>query len=74
MWEVADEPTNRLLPVFYRTWLGGASKAAALRRAQLTLLAELRAGRVTVTTPLGPVAVPERPVFWAGFALFGEPD
>ncbi len=73
VWDVADEPTNRLLPAFYRAWLGGASKATALRRAQLALLADLRAGRVTVTTPLGPVPVPERPVFWAGFVLFGEP-
>lgn len=73
LWDVADEPTNRLVPAFYRAWRGGAHKAAALRRAQLQLLADLRAGRVEVTTPLGPVPVPEHPVFWAGFALFGEP-
>jgi CHAT domain-containing protein/tetratricopeptide (TPR) repeat protein len=73
LWDVADEPTNRLVPAFYRAWRGGADKAAALRKAQLQLLADLRAGRVQVTTPLGPVPVPEHPVFWAGFALFGEP-
>ena len=37
---------------FYRTWLGGASKARALRGAQLRLLRELRAGRLQVETPL----------------------
>lgn len=74
LWDVADEPTNRLLPAFYRAWLGGAAKARALRRAQLTLLADLRAGRVRLTTAAGPVSLPEHPVFWAGFALFGEPN
>jgi CHAT domain-containing protein/tetratricopeptide (TPR) repeat protein len=74
VWEVADEPSNRLLPDFYRAWIGGATKAAALRRAQLQLLTDLRAGRVRVTTAIGPVPVPEHPVFWAGLVLFGEPD
>ncbi len=46
LWDVADEPTNRLLPGFYRGWLGGQSKARALRAAQLQLLADLRAGKV----------------------------
>ena len=73
VWDVADEPTNRLMPDFYRAWMGGATKATALRRAQLRLLADLRAGRVRVDTPVGPVPVPEHPVFWAGFVLFGEP-
>ena len=74
VWDVADEPSNRLMPDFYQAWLGGATKAAALRQAQLRLLADLRRGRVRVATPIGPVVVPEHPVFWAGFALFGEPD
>jgi CHAT domain-containing protein/tetratricopeptide (TPR) repeat protein len=74
LWDVADEPTNRLLPGFYRAWLDGAAKAQALRRAQLTLLADLRASRVHLSTPAGSVSLPEHPVFWAGFALFGEPD
>lgn len=73
LWDVADEPTNQLLPGFYRGWQGGRTKADALRRAQLALLADLRAGRVRVDTPIGPVPVPEHPVFWAGFSLFGEP-
>jgi CHAT domain-containing protein/tetratricopeptide (TPR) repeat protein len=74
LWDVADEPTNRLLPDFYRTWLGGASKSRALRTAQLRLLRDLRAGRVRINTAAGEVALPEHPVFWAGFALFGEPE
>jgi CHAT domain-containing protein len=74
LWDVADEPTNRLLPAFYRAWLGGQSKARALRAAQLQLLADLRAGTVRLQTPAGLVTVPEHPAFWAGFALMGEPD
>jgi CHAT domain-containing protein/tetratricopeptide (TPR) repeat protein len=74
LWDVADEPTNRLLPDFYKSWLGGASKSRALRDAQLRLLRALRAGRVTIDTPAGIVSIPEHPVFWAGFALFGEPE
>ena len=74
LWDVADEPTSRLLPDFYRAWLGGASKSRALRGAQLRLLRDLRAGRVHIHTAAGEVAIPEHPVFWAGFALFGEPE
>jgi CHAT domain-containing protein/tetratricopeptide (TPR) repeat protein len=74
VWDVADEPTNRLLPDFYKRWLGGASKSRALRDAQLALLRDLRAGRVRIDTPAGQVSIPEHPVFWAGFALFGEPE
>jgi CHAT domain-containing protein len=74
LWDVADEPTSRLLPAFYKTWLAGASKARSLRRAQLTLLADLRAGNVRVDTKAGPVVLPEHPMFWAGFVLIGEPQ
>jgi CHAT domain-containing protein len=74
LWDVADEPTNRLLPAFYRSWFAGQSKARALRTAQLELLADLRAGRVLLQTAAGPVILPEHPAFWAGFALIGEPD
>jgi CHAT domain-containing protein/tetratricopeptide (TPR) repeat protein len=74
VWDVADAPTSRLLPAFYRAWLGGADKASALRTAQLELIRELRAGRVRTKTPLGEIAIPEDPAFWAGFVLLGEPD
>jgi CHAT domain-containing protein len=74
VWDVADQPANRLLPDFYREWLGGASKARALRTAQLRLLHDLRANKLRIDTPLGKIALPEHPIFWAGFVLFGEPD
>jgi CHAT domain-containing protein len=74
VWDVADETADAFLPGFYRAWRRGASKAVALREAQLRRLAELRAGKVRVMTPVGPVVIPEHPVFWAGFVLFGEPD
>jgi CHAT domain-containing protein/tetratricopeptide (TPR) repeat protein len=74
VWNVADEPANRLLPAFYRAWIGGADKASALRTAQLHLIADLRAGRVIVHSPLGDLVLPEDPGFWAGFVLLGEAD
>jgi CHAT domain-containing protein len=74
VWDVADEPTNHLLPQFYRAWLSGATKAVALRSAQLLLLRDLRAGRIRIETPVGAVTLPEHPMFWAGFAVIGEPD
>jgi CHAT domain-containing protein len=74
LWDVADEASNRLLPGFYRAWFSGQSKARALRAAQLQLLRDLRAGKVQVKTAAGLVALPEHPVFWAGFALIGEPE
>ncbi len=74
LWDIADEPTNRLLPAFYREWLKGTDKARALRAAQLQLIADLRAGRVHVATAVGDVVIPEDPAFWAGFVLIGEPN
>ncbi len=74
LWDIADQPTNRLLPAFYRAWLGGADKARALRTAQLQLIADLRAGRVHVATAVGDVTVPEDPAFWASFVLLGDPE
>lgn len=47
--------------------------AAALRTAQLAVLTSLRKGTFTVSTSAGPVAVPEHPLFWAGFLVVGEP-
>ena len=58
LWDIADEPSNRLLPAFYREWLKGTDKARALRAAQLQLIADLRAGRVKVSTPAGDIVVP----------------
>lgn len=72
LWDVADEPTHRLVSAFYRGLARRDDKAGALRAAQLELLRSLRRGQVTVNTPLGPVNLPESPVFWAGFVLQGE--
>jgi CHAT domain-containing protein/tetratricopeptide (TPR) repeat protein len=74
LWDIADEPTNRLLPAFYKEWLKGTDKARALRAAQLQLLGDLRAGRVKVSTAVGEITVPEDPAFWASFVLLGEPE
>jgi CHAT domain-containing protein/tetratricopeptide (TPR) repeat protein len=73
LWDVADEPTYRLVGAFYRSWLTGSDKARALRSAQLKLLGELRTGKVKVQTGAGEFLLPEDPVFWASFALQGEP-
>ena len=79
MWDIADEPSRRLVQEFYRQWSresaspAGGSKAGALRRAQLQVLADLRAGRVIVETGAVRARLPEHPLFWAGFVLLGEP-
>ena len=74
MWDVPDHATGLLVPAFYRAWLAGASKSRALRSAQLEMLRNLRAGRITAATAAGPIVLPEHPILWAGFSLIGEPD
>jgi CHAT domain-containing protein/tetratricopeptide (TPR) repeat protein len=83
LWDVADQPTYRLVGAFYRAWLNGtrlngarltgAGKARSLRSAQLKLLGELRRGQVRLHTGAGTFILPEDPVFWASFVLQGEP-
>ena len=73
-WAVADEPTARLMPDFYKEWLRTGSKIDSLRHAQLALIRNLRAGRVSVQTPIGRITLSEHPLFWAGFMLIGEPQ
>ena len=73
LWDAADEPSARLAEEFYRRYFQGAGKSAALREAQLRMIAALRSGRVQASTVAGPVALPEHPAFWAGFVLAGEP-
>jgi len=70
-WEVADEPSRLLMQAFYRQWRGRA-KDEALRLAELQLLRDLRAGRITIATPAGRARLPEHPFFWAGFVLLGD--
>ena len=51
----------------------GRDKAAALRSAQLKVLAGLRAGRLQISSSGRTFTLPEDPFFWAGFVLVGEP-
>jgi CHAT domain-containing protein len=73
LWDVADAPTSQLISSFYSSLHKDPDKSRALQTAQLRLLRALRAGRVHVNTPVGPITLPEDPVFWAGFVLQGEP-
>jgi CHAT domain-containing protein/tetratricopeptide (TPR) repeat protein len=73
LWDVADEAGAELMPAFYRHWHAGASKSAALRAAQLDLLARLRASQLQVTAHGRTRPLPEHPLLWAGFVLVGEP-
>jgi CHAT domain-containing protein len=57
-WSVADQSTARLMQAFYAELRGGASKAVALRRAQLALLNDRKT---------------RHPFYWAPFALTGDP-
>jgi CHAT domain-containing protein len=70
--ELPDETAAAILPRFYAAWQRDGDAAAALRAAQLERLRLLRAGRVSVSTPLGTVPLPEHPSLWAGFVLIGE--
>ena len=73
LWDVADEPTFRLVSSFYSRLARAPDKARALRAAQLSMLRALRTGQMQVATATGPVTLPEHPVLWAGFVLVGEP-
>lgn len=72
LWDVADAPTARMLRDFYAALPRAGNLAAALRDAQLKMLADLRAGRIRAGGASG-ARLPERPAFWAGFVLAGEP-
>lgn len=73
LWDVPNQPANRLHAEFYASWLDGRSRVDALRAAQLRILADLRTGRLRIRTPAGDFSLPEDPVLWAGFILQGEP-
>lgn len=72
-WDITDEATANLMTGFYRRYASTHAKSASLRAAQLALLADLRAGRVTVAAGGRRVTLPEHPLLWAGFFLSGEP-
>ena len=76
LWDVADQPTARLIEDFYRSLnsRGSNGKSQALRQAQLNLLRFMRKGQVRVDTPFGKLPLPEDPIFWAGYILLGEPQ
>lgn len=76
LWDVADQPTSRLMEDFYRSFsqAANAGKSEALRQAQLHLLHALRKGEVRVDTPFGLLPLPEDPVVWADYILLGEPQ
>jgi CHAT domain-containing protein len=57
LWSVADMSTASLMERLYSALKAGASKAAALREAQITLLAENRE---------------RHPAFWGAFQLIGD--
>ena len=73
LWDVPDVTTSRLMRRFYRAYATGMSKDRALRAAQLALLRDLRAGRVTVRVGSTPVTYAEHPRLWAGAILVGAP-
>jgi CHAT domain-containing protein len=57
LWRVEDEATSRLMVGFYQRLRRGRGRAAALRAAQLDMLAS---------------AAHRHPVFWAAFGLVGD--
>jgi TPR repeat protein/CHAT domain-containing protein len=75
LWEVADQSTSRLMVSFYRhrSDSASASKAGALRAAQLDLIAEGKARLASFTgDPEQAPADFAHPFFWAPFVLLGD--
>jgi CHAT domain-containing protein len=58
---------------FYREYAAGVSKDQALRAAQLSLIRDLRAGRVKGTIGGMALTYPEHPWLWAAPILVGAP-
>ena len=73
LWDVADQTTARVMTRFYAGYLAGVSKDRALRAAQLTLLQDLRAGRVRRRVGETTLTYGEHPHLWAGAILIGAP-
>jgi CHAT domain-containing protein len=57
LWPVSDQSTGRLMPQFYKELLGGARAGAALRSAQLAMLAD---------------PATSHPYHWASFVVNGD--
>ncbi len=63
MFKVPDMAAQKMMTDFYSNWLGGMSRANALREASLTRIRyERNRGRSG------------HPLFWGGFILVGNPD
>jgi CHAT domain-containing protein/tetratricopeptide (TPR) repeat protein len=73
LWDMADESAEHLLPRFYAEWQKSNDKGRALRAAQLSMLRDLRARKLTVKTPFGSMPLPPHPALWANLILIGEP-
>lgn len=65
LWDVDDRYTRELMLAFYRSWLlQGANKAEALRQAQLQIIEQMRADKLSDNVP--------QPYSWAPFILIGD--
>ena len=74
LWDVVDQPTARLIPLFYAGVIRGETRSAALREAQVQLIGDLRKRRVKTRTLSGAtVSLAETPAYWAAFSLAGHP-
>jgi len=71
LWDLPDETTTLPMEEFSRRRAVHGSNSAALRQAQLKLIANLREGQMTMATAAGPMTLPEHPALWAGFVLTG---
>ncbi len=58
LWQVREEITTQIMDTFYSCLFSGASKAAALRQSQITLLRQQPTSH---------------PVYWGAFQLVGNP-
>jgi signal transduction histidine kinase/ligand-binding sensor domain-containing protein/CHAT domain-containing protein len=57
LWAVSDNATQKLMTEFYRQWMSGKNKRAALKAAQTSLRADARY---------------KSPYYWGAFVLVGE--
>ncbi len=73
LWDVNDRPMARLMIRFYQELAAGHPKDQALRTAQIALIRDLRAGKVTGTIGRTVVTYPELPWLWAAPILVGFP-
>ena len=70
LWRVADRVALREMELFHRQLRRGIPTAEALRRAQVSTLGELRAGKLKLAdgTPIAAT-----PALWAAFVVAGDP-